>query len=228
MKAILSCDDNPFYLDFWPLVKDVWKNHLDIDPFLIRISDEVGEEEDVHYVKPIAGVPIYLQAQLARIYFTQLFDDEICVCYKEGFDWIEERYKATTDPSMEQHKDPDNPKGVAILKPGQYRGVYKIDKHAGKYYALCQRGAEVTVYRDNNLNERTDYINEESGYFGINLHRAHPNKIVQSTRAYSHGCQVIQNPADFTRLMGLARLQIGIGYDSFTYTLIEATEEELD
>ena len=157
-----------------------------------------------------------------------LFDDEICVCYKEGFDWIEERYKATTDPSMEQHKDPDNPKGVAILKPGQYRGVYKIDKHAGKYYALCQRGAEVTVYRDNNLNERTDYINEESGYFGINLHRAHPNKIVQSTRAYSHGCQVIQNPADFTRLMGLARLQIGIGYESFTYTLIEATDEELD
>lgn len=157
-----------------------------------------------------------------------LFDDEICVCYKEGFDWIEERYKATTDPSMEQHRDPDNPKGVAILKPGQYRGVYKIDKHAGKYYALCQRGAEVTVYRDNNLNERTDYINEESGYFGINLHRAHPNKIVQSTRAYSHGCQVIQNPADFMRLMGLARLQIGIGYESFTYTLIEATDEELD
>jgi hypothetical protein len=157
-----------------------------------------------------------------------LFDDEIRVCYKEGFDWIEERYKATTDPSMEQHRDPDNPKGVAVLKPGQYRGVYKIDKHAGKYFALCQRGAEVTVYRDNNLNERTDYINEESGYFGINLHRAHSHKIVQSTRAYSHGCQVIQNPADFMRLMGLARLQVGIGYESFTYTLIEATDEELD
>ena len=157
-----------------------------------------------------------------------LFDDEIRVCYKEGFDWIEERYKATTDPSMEQHKDPDNPKGVAVLKPGQYRGVYKIDKHGGKYYALCQRGAEVTVYRDNNLNERTDYINEESGWFGLNLHRAHAHKIVHSTRAYSHGCQVIQNPADFARLMGLARLQLGIGYESFTYTLIETTEEDLD
>ena len=60
-----------------------------------------------------------------------LFDDEIRVCYKEGFDWIEERYKATTDPSIEQHRDPDNPKGVAVLKPGQYRGVYKIDKTSG-------------------------------------------------------------------------------------------------
>ena len=146
-----------------------------------------------------------------------LFDDEIRVCYKNGFDWIEERYKATTDPSMEQHRDPNNEKGVAVLKPGQYRGVYKIDKHGGKYYALCQQGAEVTVYRDNNLNDRTDYINEESGYFGINLHRAHRSKIVHSTRYYSHGCQVIQNPADFARLMALARLQVGIGYKTFPY-----------
>jgi hypothetical protein len=157
-----------------------------------------------------------------------LFDDEIRVCYKDGFDWIEERYRATTDPSIEQHRDPNNPKGVAILKPGQYRGAYCIDKHQGKYYALCQRGAEVTVYRDNNRDEHTDYINEESGYFGINLHRAHSSKIVYSTRYYSHGCQVIQNPADFARLMGLAQLQVGIGYKSFTYTLIEATDEDLE
>ncbi|MAP53297.1 MAG: hypothetical protein CL605_00180 [Altibacter sp.] len=155
------------------------------------------------------------------------FDDMIVVCYKSNSDWIEERYKATTDPSMEQHRDPDNPKGVAVLKPGQYRGVYKIDKHAGKYQALCQRGAEVTVYRDNNRDERTDYINEESGYFGINLHRAHQTQIVHSTQYFSHGCQVIQNPADFARLMGLAFLQIGIGYDSFTYTLIESKDMEL-
>ena len=79
MKAIVSCDSNPFYHDFWPLVKDVWKNHLDIDPFLIYVSDEVGDEENVHYIKPIPGIPIYLQAQLARIYFTQLFENEICL-----------------------------------------------------------------------------------------------------------------------------------------------------
>tara|TARA_R100000388_G_C7238126_1_gene159320 strand:+ start:783 stop:1523 length:741 start_codon:yes stop_codon:yes gene_type:complete len=79
MKVILSCDDNPFYYDFWPLVKDVWKNHLGIDPFLVHISNEVGDEENVHYIKPVPDVPIYLQAQLARIYFTQLFEDEICL-----------------------------------------------------------------------------------------------------------------------------------------------------
>ena len=79
MKVILSCDENPFYYDFWPLVKHVWKNHLGIDPFLIHISDEVGTDEDTKYIKPVPGIPIYLQAQLARIYFTQLFDDEICL-----------------------------------------------------------------------------------------------------------------------------------------------------
>ena len=157
-----------------------------------------------------------------------LFDDEICVCYKEGFDWIEERYKATTDPSMEQHLNPNHKTGVAIMKPGQYRGLYKYGKHRGQYDALVLTGNSVKFFRDNNLNDQTGYINEAKGYIGLNLHRAHPNKIAQSTRAYSHGCQVIQSPADYARLMGLCRMQIGIGYKTFTYTLIEATDEELD
>ena len=157
-----------------------------------------------------------------------LFDDEFRVCYKDGFDWIEERYVCTTDPSMEQHLNPDNKKGVAILKAGQYRGVYQLDMHRGSYEALCQRGGEVAVYRDNNRDDRSDHINEESGYFGINIHRAHNKKIVSSTQYYSHGCQVIQNPADFARLIALAKLQIGQGYKTFTYTLIEIDFKELE
>ncbi len=157
-----------------------------------------------------------------------LFDDEIRVCYKDGFDWIEERYRATTDPSMEQHLNPNHKTGVAIMKPGQYRGLYKYGKHRGKYDALVQTGSSVEFYRDDNKDDQTDYINESKGYIGLNLHRAHNSKIVYSTRYYSHGCQVIQNPADFARFMGLCRLQIGIGYKSFTYTLIEATDEDLE
>jgi hypothetical protein len=32
-----------------------------------------------------------------------------------------------------------NSKGCAILKEGQYKGVYEIDLHNGKYEAICQR-----------------------------------------------------------------------------------------
>lgn len=157
-----------------------------------------------------------------------LFDDQIRVCYKNGFDWIEEQYKATTDPSMEQHLNPTHETGVAIMKPGQYRGMYKYGQHRGKYDALVQTGSSVSFYRDDNKDDRTDYINEAKGYIGLNLHRAHSSKIVHSTRYYSHGCQVIQNPADFARLMALAKLQIGQGYKTFTYTLIEIDFKELE
>lgn len=80
MRVILSCDDNPFYYDFWPLVKKVWKQHLDIEPYLVHITtDDKQDTDDILNLKPIKDVPIYLQAQLARIYYTQIFEDEICL-----------------------------------------------------------------------------------------------------------------------------------------------------
>ncbi len=148
------------------------------------------------------------------------FDDKFVCIYRENNEFIEEEYICTTDPSMEEHLDPTNKKGVAILAPGQYRSAYELDLHRGKYTALCQRGT-VTVYRDNNMNSISDYINSESGLYGINVHRAHSSKIVESTHLYSMGCTVIQNPASFARLIALCKLQVGIGYKKFTYTLIE-------
>lgn len=156
------------------------------------------------------------------------FDDLFVVVYKEGFDFIEERYVCTTEAGLDQHLNPSNSKGVAVLKPGQYRGVYCLDLHRKKYEALCQRNGKVTVYRDNNRDSKSDYTNEESGYFGINIHRAHHNKIAQSTNVYSAGCQVIQNPADFARLIALCHLQVSAGYHKFSYTLIEGTANDFE
>ena len=150
------------------------------------------------------------------------FDDTFYCIYLDRGEWIEERFICTVDPSAEQHLDPTNPRGVAILKPGQYRGVYKLDMHRGKYLALCQRNGEVTVYRDNTHDRRSDHIREESGMFGINIHRAHESLIKTSTKWYSSGCTVIQHPADFARLMALCQMQVDLlGYESFTYTLLE-------
>lgn len=151
------------------------------------------------------------------------FDDKFHVVYLEGGLWIHETYICTVDPSKEQHLDPTNPKGVAILKAGQYRGCWKLDMHRGKYLALCQREGVVTVYRDNTEDGTSDHIREESGMFGINIHRAHETKIVDSTRYYSAGCTAIRHPADFARLIALCIMQTrhGSGYDKFSYTLLE-------
>jgi hypothetical protein len=151
------------------------------------------------------------------------FDDKFHAVYLEGGFWIHEEYICTVDPSLEQHVDPTNPKGVAILKAGQYRGCWRLDMHRGSYLALCQREGEVTVYRDNTEDSSSDHIREESGMYGINIHRAHEEKLVDSTRYYSAGCTAIRHPADFARLIALCKMQRrhGPGYFRFSYTLLE-------
>ena len=117
---------------------------------------------------------------------------------------------------------------MAILKAGQYRGVYCLDLHRNSYLALCQRKGEVTVFRDQTGDKISDIggdTKEDTGYFGINVHRAastHNGSLATSTRYYSAGCQVFVHPADFARFIALCEMQVGAGIgDTFSYTLLE-------
>ena len=81
VNVLLSCDENPYYSDFWPLVRDIWKRRFDINPKLVYINDEKETkefEEGVLYIKKLKNIPVHLQAQMARIYFAHLFPDDIC------------------------------------------------------------------------------------------------------------------------------------------------------
>ena len=156
------------------------------------------------------------------------FDDEIVVVWKELGIWRSMAAQATTDPGGYWLKNGE--RATAILCPGQYRSVFKISTHAGKYTALCQRAGPVKVWRDGNKDLMLDHDpgSIESGYFGINIHRASidrgedlqgASKIVGR---YSAGCQVFKDPGAFSELMRLAHLQRDKrGWDTFTYTLIE-------
>lgn len=69
-------------------------------------------------------------------------------------------------------------KGMASLKFGLYR-AHKIGLHKGQYIALVQTAGKVTVYRDADSSvpqDQTTYLDgqrvyEETGMFGINIHR---------------------------------------------------------
>ena len=78
------------------------------------------------------------------------------------------------DPGSHWEQNLLNKKGVAILKPGQYRGSHKLRLHQGKYLALGQQ-KPVKVYRDKNKDGKYDLSYEDhvdEGLFGINIHRA--------------------------------------------------------
>ena len=67
---------------------------------------------------------------------TNRFDDTITVSYKENGEWQYHEYNCTTDPGDDWVDNPMLEKGVAILKPGQYRGSHKLRLHQGKYLSL--------------------------------------------------------------------------------------------
>lgn len=132
----------------------------------------------------------------------------------------------TTDPGLYYLNNPSNVYGTAILKEGQYKNTFAIDYHGGKYLALCQRLAPVTVYRDRNKDNVLDFKNEQTGFFGINIHRASYASIVGMVGKFSAGCQVFQNPADFKDFMTIIQSAEGLWKNEFTYTLI--TENQFD
>ena len=82
---------------------------------------------------------------------TNVFDDIITLSYKEGGVWKYFEWECTTDPGKKSVLESKNPKGVARLVEGQYRGSHEIRKHQGEYDALCQKGI-LKVYRDANKN----------------------------------------------------------------------------
>ena len=110
------------------------------------------------------------------------------------------------------------------MKPGQYRGAYKIGRHRG-YKALQQKGP-ITVFRDANRDETIDTtgVAEDTGIHAINIHRASAYRASVEVGKWSAGCQVVQDPDHFAFILSMcerARNKFG---NSFTYTLLEERE----
>lgn len=154
---------------------------------------------------------------------TNKFDDYLLVLYYIDGVLQKKLYSITTEPGRYYMKEKlGNPKGTAILVPGQYRGTWMIDKHNGKYDALCQR-KPVTVYRDSNkdLVYDLDPKRTDKGLFGINIHRSNPYTTTANVDNYSAGCQVFASPKDFKEFMELCEKQRKLYGNSFTYTLLD-------
>lgn len=149
------------------------------------------------------------------------FDDTIYVFWKNDKNqWEGKQYNATTDPGTYFLKNPLSKLGAAILKQGQWVDTYIIGLHRGSYEALVQR-KPVTVIRDYDRNAVLDFNNgrEETGLFGINIHKAGTDS--KDVDKWSAGCQVFQKSDDFNEFMNLARKHKDLYGNKFTYTLID-------
>jgi len=118
-----------------------------------------------------------------------LYDDAIILVSPN----VHAAFNANVDPAR-TGKNPKVGKGYASLKPGVYR--YRLGKHGirsgNPYKALVQADA-VTVQRDGGK--------EETGWFGINIHRG------GITRTNSEGCQTLP-PAQWPAFISLVESEM--------------------
>ena len=150
-----------------------------------------------------------------------VFNDALILIYTAEDGKHIEVFPITTDPGLYYLKNNLSIKGCAILKEGQVRGGWQIGLHQGKYKALVQK-KPVTVYRDSNKDSKLDFVNEETGMFGINIHKSGDSS-TQVDR-WSAGCQVFARVKDFNKFMNLVQKANNKYGNSFTYTLINETD----
>ena len=144
-----------------------------------RIED-AGLDIDSHPVF-VAGIRGYYTKSMGDAASNDrgIYDDAIFLVSPAFFG----AYNGNTDPGVRRPgRGFGANKGMARLKPGVWL-AYRFDNHgskSGPYPAICQRAADVTVIRDG-----IDGDYEQTGRFGINIHRGAWN------RTSSLGCQTI-------------------------------------
>lgn len=177
----------------------------------IYTQDELKNRfKQLHYQYP----ELHLIGVRSKADIPDRFDDTCYLVYN-GMLFTFENF--TTNAGAHWLQNFSNPKGTAVLKPNQYINTWQIGKHQGVYTALTQC-RPVTVWRDNNKNLKSEKGAEDTGFFGINIHRANPNVMSVLIGKWSAGCQVFANPNDFAIVMDKL---IKSGKSQFTYTLLE-------
>ena len=196
-----------------------------------RLGHEVFGLEDGDDAKDLNLNIVGVRDPMAKV---DVFSCRLHVFWKFAGVWKHFDWKITTFPGSRYLVERLlNVRGAAILVPGQYKGIYKLDLHGGRYRALCQRNGSVRVYRDGNRDREFDLEERkiQTGSFGINIHapvtvRAGMTSYIASrVYAASAGCQVFQSLADFLEFRSLCDRAAKLWGNRFTYTLI--TEDDL-
>ena len=145
-----------------------------------------------------------------------MFNDWIgCIYYNELIIG-----KATTDPGIFYTKNPLNSLGAFHLHNGFHENIWTLDKHKGKYLALCNRANcnKQRGWRDRNRNFINDDKIEVHSHVGANLHYSNNDELIGYASA---GCQVTNNKDFFDTIIKFA---IDSKQEFFSYNLFTASE----
>lgn len=129
-RVIVSSDDSPAFLNFWPCVATAWQKFFAARPTLALLSNKSEDDAlisrlktfgDVVVVSPADNIPIPNQAKLARFIVASKMGDEVCMI--EDIDTVPLQSKFVTEKLSVRFPD-------KILAVGHE--VYEKD-HPGKF-----------------------------------------------------------------------------------------------
>jgi hypothetical protein len=87
-RVVVSSDDSPAFLNFWPCVSQAWQKFFDTKPTLALVTNRSESDPlfakltkygDVFTVPYIQGIPTPNQAKIARFLVASRMGDEVCM-----------------------------------------------------------------------------------------------------------------------------------------------------
>ena len=151
---------------------------------------------------------------------TNLFDEEICVFYKnEKGNWEIFEYSITTVPGYVAGKK-ELPEKVGILVLGQYIERLRIISYLGNSSYPALSFDQCSIHRNDKIDRYNFSAPIETGNFAMTIHRSSDVSSSEFVFNYSEGAQVFKNFNQYEQFMKICQNQIDKGGKStFTYTL---------
>lgn len=87
-RIILSSNENPNYIEFWPVVSEAWRSLFGIKVDLALVTNEVKSNEQMDILQKygnvflfpeVEGIPSPNNAKMARHYLASTYGDAICM-----------------------------------------------------------------------------------------------------------------------------------------------------
>lgn len=180
-RVILSTDNNPNYIEFWPIVAKLWKDVIGVKPTLaliadksVKIDDSLG---DVIRFEPISGISNGSYAQCVRLLLPAYFENEVCIISDIDMlplnkDYFVNSIKGIPDDCFVNYKN----------------GCYERDGSFFKY-PMCYNVAKGNIFKDifgiNHINDIPEIIRQWMGKgYGWNTDEIILHKSLQKWQHY--------------------------------------------
>lgn len=200
-------------------------------PSFNEVKEIMRTKELVFFSKPMSINIIGIRDNES----TNEFNDTMCVLFydKKNVPRIY-HFPCTTKAGSHWLLNPMRKAGTAILKEGQYRGLYKLGVHnrsrPSRSYKALEQKENAQYYRDGNKDSKHNYNGVVYvGNYKTNIHRAGKSGWSKFVDKWSAGCQVItgiyeNKQTNWDKFLSLCEESIKLYGNSFTYTLLNRND----